>query len=178
MQADYIFRSERLGFRDYVETDIPKLAVINADPEVMEFFPSIISLDQTISYVKRMKKQLKEKGFCYFAVDELQSGDFIGFIGLCEQTFESSFTPCIDIGWRLDKKYWHKGFATEGAKRCLEYGFNELGLKQICAIAPVVNIKSLNVMKKIGMEEVCTFDHPLLLDNKRLKSCKLCKKEI
>ena len=74
-----------------------------------------------------MKLMFAEYGFCYFAVDELSNYEFIGFIGLSHQDYDVEFTPFIDIGWRLDKNYWGKGFATEGAKRCLAYGFNHLG---------------------------------------------------
>ena len=89
------------------------------------------------------------KGFCYFAVDTLNNRDFIGFIGISEQTFQSDFTPCIDIGWRLSQDQWGKGYATEGAKRCLDYAFNDLKLKNIKAICPSINDKSERVMSKL-----------------------------
>lgn len=144
------------------------MAEINADKDVMEFFPSLQSLNQTIEFIERMNKQLIEKKFCYFAVDKIENGEFIGFIGLSEQTFKSEFTPCIDIGWRINKSEWNKGFATEGAKRCLDYAFNQLNLNKVNSLAPKLNLKSEQIMKKIGMKKILNFKHPMLETNKRL----------
>ncbi|MCD8438419.1 GNAT family N-acetyltransferase, partial [Tenacibaculum dicentrarchi] len=108
---NYIFKSERLGFRNWTEKDKPKMTEINSDSKVMEFFPSIPNKEQTEEFVNRMKKQYTENGFCYFAVDKLENNEFIGFIGISEQNFESDFTPCVDIGWRLAQKEWGKGYA-------------------------------------------------------------------
>ena len=169
----YIFVSERLGFRNWQEKDISPMTEINSDPEVMAFFPGLQNRDQTTAFVHRMKAQYEDKGFCYFAVDELSTNNFIGFIGLSEQSFEAAFTPCIDIGWRLHTQWWNQGLASEGAIRCLEYAFNELCLDEIYAIAPAINIKSERIMQKIGMHKQYEFDHPLLADNGVLKRCNL-----
>ena len=170
---NYLFKSDRLGFRNWLASDVDKLAAINADKEVMEFFPSTRTLPETKTFIERMQKQYAEKGYCYFAVDTLEDENLIGFIGLSEQNFAADFTPCIDIGWRLAKAAWNKGYATEGANRCLEFGFDTLNLDKIYAIATESNIKSQQVMKKIGMCKVKTFDHPQLLDNARLRKCLL-----
>lgn len=171
IDKQYLFKSERLGFRNWLESDIEMMTEINADKNVMEFFPDIASKGQTIDFIQKMQKQFTEKGFCYFAVDKLKNNEFIGFIGLSEKNFESEFTPCIDIGWRLSNLEWNNGFATEGAKRCLEYAFNVLKLEKIYSIAPKINIKSERVMKKIGMEKVLEFEHPLLINDERLRDC-------
>jgi RimJ/RimL family protein N-acetyltransferase len=139
----------------------------------MEFFPALQTLAETEQFIKRMQQQCADKGYCYFAVDKLDDGAFIGFIGLSEKTFEADFTPCVDIGWRLARETWNNGYAYEGAKRCLDYGLLELGLKKIVAIAPVVNVRSEYIMKKIGMAKVGDFLHPLLLNDERLKHCVL-----
>lgn len=169
----YLFKSERLGFRNWLESDIELMSAINADEKVMEFFPAIASKDQTIEFIEKMQKQFKEKGFCYFAVDKLENNEFIGFIGLSEKLFEAEFTPCIDIGWRLRSEEWNKGYAGEGAKRCLEYANEVLKLEKIVSIAPKINVKSEKVMKKIGMEKVLEFEHPLLINDERLRDCVL-----
>lgn len=174
---NYLFKSERLGFRNWTEKDKPKMAVINSDPKVMEFFPSTPNKEQTEQFVDRMKSQFSENGFCYFAVDKLESNEFIGFIGIAEQNFESDFTPCVDIGWRLAQKEWGKGYATEGANKCLDYAFNNIGLKTIKSICPIVNDKSERVMEKLGMKKKKIFNHPLLKEYKRLETCVLYEKE-
>jgi RimJ/RimL family protein N-acetyltransferase len=97
----YIFKSERLGFRNWELTDIDEMCQINSDEKVMEFFPGVLTRQQTTEFVERMKTQFADKGFCYFAVDKLEDKKFIGFIGLSEQTYKAAFTPCIDIGWRI-----------------------------------------------------------------------------
>lgn len=171
MEQKYLFKSERLGFRNWKDSDIPLMAKISGDTDVMKFFPDTATLNQTLKFIERMQKMFDESGFCYFAVDILEGNKFIGFIGISHQNYDVEFSPFIDIGWRLDKNYWGKGFATEGAKRCLEYAFNELGLKDIKSTAPKVNINSIKVMNKIGLKKYLDFKHPKLLNNKRLVDC-------
>ena len=173
MPRNYLFTSQRLGFRNWQETDVEPMAAINADPDVMEFFPGTKTLQETKKFIERMQQQMGARGYCYFAVDKLEDGAFIGFIGLSYQTYEADFNPCVDIGWRLRKNEWNKGFATEGAKRSLDYGLNELGLNKINCIAPKINLRSENVMKKIGMTKVKEFIHPMLLHDDRLRECVL-----
>jgi len=170
---NYIFKSDRLGFRAWTDEDKPKMGLINADPKVMEYFPAILTRAQTDAFIERMKTQFSKNGFCYFAVDKLENNQFIGFTGIAEQTFESDFTPCVDIGWRLAQAEWGKGLATEGAKRCLDFAFNQIGLKNLKSICPIVNKRSENVMKKIGMKKIAIFNHPLLSNFKNLEKCVL-----
>lgn len=168
---DYLFTSERLGFRNWKESDIDTMAEINADPEVMEFFPEYFSKEDTVISIRRYQKHFEENECCYFAVEELSTKELIGFIGLMHQTYEAPFTPCVDIGWRLGKKHWGKGYATEGAKRCLKYGFNQLKFEEILSVAPKVNFRSTHVMEKIGMNEAGTFHHPKLKEYPKLEEC-------
>ena len=171
MSSTYIFSSQRLGFRAWQDSDIPLMTKISADPIVMEYFPSVADALQTESFLKRMQQMQIERGYCYFAVDRLEDKKFIGFIGLCYQEYESPVTPCVDIGWRLSPSAWGRGYATEGAQRCLAYGFETLGLAKIVAVATQHNIKSINVMKKAGMQFACAFEHPRLLDTPQLTTC-------
>jgi len=170
---NYLFKSKRLCFRNWIETDLSKMATINSDPKVMEFFPSTLTREQTAAFIERMQIGYAEHGFCYFAVDLLKTNEFIGFIGLHNQTFESEFTPCVDIGWRLNSNYWNKGYATEGAKKCLGWAFKHFNLENVMAIAPSINLNSIKVMKKIGMQKVKHFNHPTLAGNERLEDCVL-----
>ena len=165
----YIFQSDRLGFRGWAEADLPSMAAINHDPAVMEFFPSIQTEEQTLAFIRRMDALLASKGYCYFAVDDLATQEMIGFIGICNQTFSSDFTPCLDIGWRLGRRFWNQGYATEGAKRCLEFAFGEMGLPKISAFAPEINVKSIRVMEKIGLKKVGALIHPALAGDQRLE---------
>lgn len=176
-EKKYIFTSDRLGFRNWSVIDIDKMHEINSDKKVMEFFPGVPTKEQTTEFVERMKKQFEDKGFCYFAVDKLEDNEFIGFIGLSEQTYAADFTPCVDIGWRIKSNEWNKGFASEGAIKCLEFALNNLQLENIYAIAPEINTKSEHLMTKIGLKKQYEFEHPLLTNNERLRTCILYKTE-
>lgn len=171
MLEKHLFTSNRLGFRNWKDSDIEFMHQINSDEEVMEFFPSIPTKKETETFVLKMQHQFADKGFCYFAVDILKTNEFIGFIGISEQTYKTDFSPFIDIGWRLKKSSWNKGYATEGAKACLNYAFQKLNLKTIYSVAPILNIKSQRVMLKIGMKKHSTFVHPKIPNDSILKSC-------
>lgn len=158
----YIFTSERLGFRQWKQSDISPFTELNADAEVMEFFPSTKTPEESIGFIHKMNGFFQENNFCFYAVDELTSKSFIGFIGFWKQDFEASFTPCFEIGWRLRKEYWNKGFATEGARACLEYGFNHLNFPSVYSFTAKQNIRSEKVMRKIGMTKINEFNHPSL----------------
>lgn len=171
--TNYLFTSSRLGFRNWDKDDLKKLAALNNDDEVMRYFPKKPTLEETENFIMRMQKSYIEKGFCYFAVEIIHNSEFLGFIGLCEKSFKADFTPFVDIGWRLKKSGWNNGFATEGAKACLDFGLYALSIPKIVAIAPIVNKSSEAVMKKIGMDKVKIFEHPQLLDYDDLKTCVL-----
>ncbi len=173
---NYIFTSKRLGFRNWTFNDAETLFEINNDDDVMEFFPFKPSKQDTLDFIQRMQDMQKEKGFCYFAVDIIENNEFIGFIGLCEQTYLNELGNFVDIGWRLKKSIWNQGYATEGAKACIDFGFNQIGLEKIYSVAPEINVKSELIMKKIGMQRIKTFEHSKLVDYKDLLSCVLYEK--
>ena len=167
----YLFKSERLGFRNWTAEDLDPMTAINADPAVMRFFPGTQAKATTKDFIDRKSAEYQSRGYTYFAVELLDSGKLIGFIGLSYQDFESAWTPFVDIGWRLNKVYWGRGLATEGANRVLEFGFTDIKLEEIYAIAPAKNLPSINVMKKIGMQKIGDFDHPKLQDYPELMNC-------
>lgn len=142
---------------------------MNSDPEVMEFFPKPLSAEESDQMVERLKAYQQEHGFCFYAVDQLSDHAFIGFIGLVITTFDAFFTPCPEIGWRLKRSAWGKGYATEGAKRCLKYGFEQLQFEQIYSFTTVTNKRSEKVMQKIGMAKQIDFDHPKIPDGHPLQ---------
>lgn len=160
----YIFRSERLGFRAWVNEDLEEFANLNADEEVMEHFPETLAKNEVEDFIRRLKEHYSENGYTYYATEILETQEFIGMIGLAFQKYKTEFTPAIDIGWRLKRTAWGKGYATEGAKRCLEYGFNELDIERIISICTINNRKSENVMKKMGMNKIGEFIHPEMIN--------------
>ena len=158
----YIFQSERLGFRNWEDRDLPGFIEMNADPGVMEYFPTVRTAAQSREGMVHLQAYFSRWGFTFYAVDRLDSQEWIGFIGLKGINFEASFTPGVEIGWRLQKKHWGCGFATEGALACLKYGFEVLSLDRIWSFTAVPNKRSERVMKKIGMLKIGEFDHPKL----------------
>ena len=111
-----IISTVRLNLRTWVESDINSLVKINKDEDVMRFFPSIMSEDESISFYNRIKKHFSDYGYGLFVVEEKDSNTFLGYAGFMMAQFESTFTPCVEIGWRFNKEYWGKGYATEAAK--------------------------------------------------------------
>ncbi|MTI32338.1 GNAT family N-acetyltransferase [Xanthovirga aplysinae] len=171
MEKVYIFKSERLGFRNWSKDDLTTFAEMNADPEVMEHFPKVLTRGETEEYIQRLQKHFEEKGYSYFATEILATGELIGFIGLAYQDYKTDFNPSTDIGWRLKKSAWGKGYATEGAKRCLAFAFNDLKLDRVISTCTVNNAKSEHVMKKIGMTKMGEFNHPKLKDYPESERC-------
>jgi ribosomal-protein-alanine N-acetyltransferase len=169
MQTNYLFQSNRLGFRNWKITDHEPFADLNNDLEVMQYLPKRLSAQESSAMINRMENIHNDLGFTFFAVDLLETNEFIGFIGIIRSTFEAFFTPCYEIGWRLKRSVWNKGLATEGAAACLKYGFEVLQMDNIHAITAVTNEKSEYIMQKIGMEKIGEFDHPKLEDNDPLK---------
>lgn len=169
-QASTIFiETQRLILRDWKLSDHELFIALNADPAVMEFFPSVQTPEATLAQIERITEHLRAHGYGFFALERKDNGEFIGFTGLSRPRFESHFTPYIEIGWRLSKANWNLGFATEAAKACLEFGFTELKLKEIYSFASVYNRRSENVMKKIGMLHDGFFEHPSVEEGNWLK---------
>lgn len=165
----YIFESERLGFRSWRESDRKLLRQMGKDKDVMEYFPSLLTDRESDIFLDKINKHFIDKGFGLWPVELKDTGEFIGFIGLLEANFESDFTPCVEIGWRIRKEFWGKGYGTEGARRVLDYGFEKLDLDEIYSFTSILNTRSENLMKKLGMEKVLYFDHPHVEDGHRLK---------
>jgi len=171
---EYTITTKRLGLRNWKEKDVGPFAEMSIDPLVMRYFPSSLSLQECKQFVENMQSHFEQYGYTYFAVDLLESDEFIGFIGLKNQTFESFFTPCVDIGWRLKTKFWGQGLASEGAQACLQFAKKKLVDEQeILAIVPANNRGSRRVAEKIGMHFKSTFKHPRLRDYPEIKTCAL-----
>ncbi len=112
----------------------------------------------------RIRSHFEEEGFGLWAVEVSQGAEFIGFIGLAIPSWESHFTPCVEVGWRLAQAHWGQGYAPEGARASLRFGFEELGLDEIVSMTMPANHRSRRVMEKIGMhrDESEDFDHPMI----------------
>jgi len=161
-------QTERLLLRGWRDDDKPIYAALNADPDVMEHFPSTLTAEQSDEMVDRMATGWEQRRFGLWAVEVLDSGRFIGFVGLSSPTWEMPFTPCIEVGWRLAKEAWGYGYAPEAAKAALAWGADHLDPPrgEFVSFTTVANTKSRRVMEKLGMrhDPADDFDHPLLPD--------------
>jgi RimJ/RimL family protein N-acetyltransferase len=137
---------------------------MNADPAVMEYFPAPLSRDESAASMARYRAHFAEHGFCFWAVELCADSRFVGAIGLSIPRFVAHFTPCVEIGWRLAREHWGRGYATEGARAALGDGFARLHLKEVVAFTVPPNLRSRRVMEKLGMRTAVEddFDHPLL----------------
>jgi ribosomal-protein-alanine N-acetyltransferase len=158
----YVFKTPRLGFRKWKVEDRASFARLNGDEETMKYFPEPMTRKASDDLVDRIELHFEKHGYGYYAVDELSTGKFIGFIGFGRPRFDADFTPCIEIGWRIHKDFWGNGYGTEGALACLDYAFDHLGLEEIYAMTATYNTPSERVMQKIGMMRIGAFDHPLI----------------
>lgn len=174
----YSLETSRLILRPWKNEDKEPFAQMGQDPEVMRFFPKLLSKDESDAMVDRLQGIIDEKGWGMWAVELKETGEFIGFTGLNIPRFEAHFTPCVEIGWRLKKEFWNKGYATEAARESLRFGFEILKLEEIVAMASKENAPSTNVMTKLGMtyDPSDDFDHPLI-PNEDLKRCLLYRLE-
>lgn len=169
-----IIQTERLILRQWCEEDLEPFAKLNADPRVMEFFPSLLSREESDQMVKRMQTKIEKRGWGWFAVSLKANEKFIGFIGMNDvdkASFPVHFAPTVEVGWRLAYPFWGKGFATEGALACLKYGFETLKLDEIVSFTAVQNMRSRAVMERIGMHHNSQddFDHPKLPEGHPLR---------
>jgi RimJ/RimL family protein N-acetyltransferase len=169
--AKFKIQTERLLLRPWKDADLAPFAEMSANPEVMEFFPAILSAAESNAMVGSFCEHFEKYGFGWAACELKSSSEFIGFVGLHRIEYETSFSPCVEIGWRIARKHWGQGFAVEGAEAMLEFGFKNLGLTEIVSMTAVGNLKSRRVMEKIGMTRNSEedFDHPKVSDGHPLK---------
>jgi len=157
-------RTSRLALRAWKDEDLPAFAALNADPRVMEFFPGLLDRAASDAVATRIRGHFADRGFGLWAVEVCGVAPFIGFVGLSVPQFEAHFTPCVEVGWRLARDYWGRGYATEAARVALDFGFHHLELKEIVSFTVPANRRSRSVMERIGM--TCSpaddFEHPLL----------------
>jgi RimJ/RimL family protein N-acetyltransferase len=144
---------------------------LNADPQVMEFMPRLLSPDESNDFLDRIQAHFEQYGFGLFAADHRSTAAFIGFIGLQTATFEAPFTPAVEIGWRLAPQFWGRGLATEGAREVVGYAFDVAGLKSIVSFTAHANVRSRRVMEKLGMtrDPAEDFDHPRIEPGRPLR---------
>jgi RimJ/RimL family protein N-acetyltransferase len=171
MSAIATIQTPRLQLRPWRDEDLAPFAELNADPRVMEFFPKALDRPESDMAAARIREHFARHGFGLWAVEVPGVADFIGFVGLAIPRFEAHFTPCVEIGWRLAREQWGRGYATEAARAVLSFGFRDLGLDEIVSFTTMANRRSRAVMERIGMSRspADDFDHPALPEGHPLR---------
>lgn len=159
----------RLRLRPWRESDLAPFAAMNADPLVMEHFAAPLTREESDAYARRMMAAIEGRGWGNWALEEIGGEPFVGFAGLSVPSFEAHFTPCTEIGWRLARSAWGRGYATQAARAALAFGFGELGLAEIVSFTALANARSIAVMERLGMRRDGEFDHPRLPAGHRLQ---------
>lgn len=161
-----MYETERLILRQWQQSDLYPLTKMCADKEVMKFFPNVLSYEESVSFFERLQNKFLQDKFGVFAVELKSTKEFIGLIGLTIPPFISS----VEIFWRVAREHQGKGYATEGALKCLEIGFNQFEFDEIVSFTAEINVKSQKVMQKIGMSHNINDDfmHPKIAASSKL----------
>jgi ribosomal-protein-alanine N-acetyltransferase len=161
---DPSLRTDRLLLRSWRDSDREPFAALNSDPAVMEFFARPLDRAESDAFIDRIRDHFARHGFGFWAVEAPGVAPLIGLVGLARPAFAAPFTPCVEIGWRLARDHWGRGYATEAAREALRFGFGQLGLDEIVAFTVPDNTRSRAVMERLGMTRSADddFDHPSL----------------
>jgi len=155
----------RLLMRRWQDRDREPFAAMNADPEVMRYFPAPLTREQSDALVDRIEAHFDEHGYGLWALEA--DGRFLGFTGLLWATWEAEFTPALEVGWRLARSAWGHGYATESAAAALRCGLQHE--PSIISVTAVSNLPSRRVMERVGLRFEREFDHPRVPSNSPLQ---------
>jgi RimJ/RimL family protein N-acetyltransferase len=152
----------RVILRQWNDADLEPFAAMNADPEVMEFFPNPSTMEQSLASLARLKRGIDERGWGLWAVEIEQ--EFAGFTGLADPNLEAHFTPCVEIGWRFHRRFWGRGYALEAAQVALRFAFETLRLQEVVSFTAQLNERSQRLMQRLGLTHSALddFEHPML----------------
>lgn len=153
-------RTTRLLMRRWTDADREPFAAMNADPEVMRYFPSLQDRTTSDANIDRFEETFETRGFGLWALETLADGAFIGFTGLSVLPAGVPAAGEVEIGWRLVTAAWHRGYATEAAQTAVDLAFDEIGLPELWSMTTVHNQPSRRVMERLGMTVSSEFAHP------------------
>ena len=162
-------RTERLLMRRWRAADREPFATLNADPQTMVYFPATMDPAASDAFADQIQARFDEQGFGLWALEVIDTGQFIGYTGLNPMPPDVPGADGMEIGWRLDRHAWHRGYATEAARAALRVAFDGVGLTEIWSMTAVLNEPSQAVMRRIGLIEAARFDHPRIRAGHPLK---------
>jgi RimJ/RimL family protein N-acetyltransferase len=144
-------RTARLLLRRWRPSDLEPLSAINADPEVMEFFPATLVREQSAAQIEESELALDTYGYGRWAVELCGERALVGRVGPLPVEDDLPFFPGVELGWSLAREFWGRGIATEAAMAVCEYAFHTLGLDELLAYTAARNLRSRAVMERLGM---------------------------
>ena len=150
--------------RRWRSSDLAPFAALNADPLVMEHFPATLSRADSAALIARIERCFDQRGYGLWAVEIPTEAPFVGFVGLDPVDAGLACAPAVELGWRLARRFWGRGIATEAASAAMAFGFDVLGLSDLLAYTAVGNVRSRRVMERLGMrrDPAEDFSHPKL----------------
>ncbi|MFT5570820.1 MAG: RimJ/RimL family protein N-acetyltransferase [Cyclobacteriaceae bacterium] len=157
-----IIETNRLRLRQWKTADLQAFITMNQDEAVMEFLGGPRKPSVTEQTFDRLREHIDQHSFGFLSAELKETKQWIGFIGLQHVSFNAYFTPAIELGYRIEKKYWNQGLATEGAAACCIFAENNLQDHALVSFCYAGNKKSASVMSKVGLTYQGQFDHPLL----------------
>jgi len=164
-----MIRTARLVPRPWRDSDLAPFAAMSADPEVMRYLGGTMTRAASDAHVGQIRIHFKMHGFCKWAVEAPGIAPFVGTVGLSHKHYDAFFTPAVEVAWRLDRRFWGMGFATEAARAAMADGFARAGLTEIVAVTALENVASARAMERFGMARSGEFDHPLVAEGSPLR---------
>jgi RimJ/RimL family protein N-acetyltransferase len=156
-----MIRTQRLLLRQWRESDRQPFAVLNADPMVREYMQGTIARDASDAFAEAIATFWEAHGWGLWAVEVPGVAPFVGYVGLWPADYVTG-APMVEVGWRLAREHWGRGYATEAAREALRFGFEDIGLNEIVSFTVPQNERSVRVMERIGLlrDPSGDFDHP------------------
>ena len=168
-----ILTTPRLVLRGWQATDRVPFAEMSQDEEVMRYFPGLLSRTESDAQIEKMQAMIEERGWGFWVVERRKDGAFIGLTGLNQKGHDFPNGPLVEIGWRVARRFWRRGYALEAASAALRFAFEELNLKEVYAFTVLDNTPSRQLMRRLGLNDLhCDFDHPALAEGDPL--CRHC----
>jgi RimJ/RimL family protein N-acetyltransferase len=162
-----VIETERLILRPWKDADRAPFIAMSADPTVMEPLGGVLSLAEAEAYIARSEERLAIFGFAKWALERREDGAFIGVVGLSPIHPTLPLPAGFEMGWRLAREAWGRGYAAEAAKAAIADGLGRGGLTEVFAFTSRPNLRSQAVMERVGLTRAPTldFDHPALVED-------------
>jgi ribosomal-protein-alanine N-acetyltransferase len=164
--------TERLILRPWKEQDREAFAAMNADPVVMAHFPKALDRAESDALLARLMDRWRGEGIAFGAAERRSDGALVGMVGLARVLFPGPVEGAVEIGWRLARAHWGRGYATEAAQAWLAHGFAAMRLREVVSFTVPENRASRAVMERLGMtrDPLRDFLHPNLPEDHPLRA--------